>query len=107
MLHSFATRTSTRPDGTSVLAVLGELDLASAPHFRQAVAEIMGTGARSVIVDLSGSDFVDSQGIGAVLWAEHRLRAVGGTLRTTGCTPPVRRAFTLAGLGEMVRERVG
>jgi anti-sigma B factor antagonist len=89
MLHSFETHLKNGPDGSTVLAVVGELDLASAPHFREAVGEAMGTGARKVVVDLSGSDFIDSSGIGALMWAEHRLQAVGGDLRTTGCTPPV------------------
>jgi anti-sigma B factor antagonist len=101
MLHAFETRTRTEPDGTAVLSVLGELDIASAPQFREAVGALMGTGVRHLVVDLSGSDFVDSSGIGAVLWAEHRLQAAGGDLRTQGCTDGVTRAFQLAGLGEL------
>lgn len=102
MLHTFDTQIRTAPDGSAVLAVKGELDLASAARFREAVGALMAAGTRTVVVDLSGSDFVDSSGIGAVLWAEHRLRATGGDLITTGSTPPVTRAFELAGLASMV-----
>ena len=102
MVHPFETRISDGPDGTAVLSVIGELDLASAPHFREAVGAVMGTGARSVVVDLSGSDFIDSSGIGALMWAEHRLQAVGGDLTTKGCQPPVERAFKLAGLSQLI-----
>jgi anti-sigma B factor antagonist len=102
MLRSFDTTTSTAADGSSVLAVHGELDLASAPQFREAIGALMGTGARHLVVDLSDSDFVDSAGLGALLWAGHRLRAVGGRLTTTGCTPPVERAVRLAGLDELL-----
>ncbi len=104
MLHSFETHLTDGPDGSTVLAVVGELDLASAAHFREAVGAAMGTGARKVVVDLSGSDFIDSSGIGALMWAEHRLQAVGGELRTTGCTPPVARAFAIAGLTQMIHD---
>ncbi len=102
MLHHFETQLTDGPDGTFVLAVTGELDLASAAHFREAVGEAMGTGARNVVVDLSGSDFIDSSGIGALMWAEHRLQAVGGELTTKGCQPPVERAFKLAGLSQLI-----
>ncbi len=106
MVHSFGTETRTAADGASVLSVIGELDIASAPQFRETVGELMGTGVRNLVVDLSESPFVDSSGIGAVLWAQHRLRGVGGLLLTTGAARPVARAFELAGLGEMVHDRV-
>ena len=102
MLHHFDIDVNTRPDGVAVLKVDGELDLASAPQFRQAVGELMGEGRRRVVVDLSGSDFVDSSGIGAILWADNRLKALGGRLTTTGCTPHVVRVLELSGLGSFV-----
>ncbi len=54
------------------------------------------------LIDLADSDFVDSSGLGAILWARHRAQAVGGDLHVDNCCPPVERAFTLAGLTELL-----
>ena len=102
MLHHFDLHLSTDPDGTAVIAVDGELDLASAAQFRETIGELMGTGARTVVVDLGKSDFVDSSGIGALLWAERRLEALGGELTATNCTPQVARVFRLSGLSSFL-----
>ena len=102
MLHSFDIGIDRRADGEAVLAVAGELDLASAAHFRQAVGAAMGTGVRHLTVDLADVDFIDSAGLAAILWADHRLQAVGGDLTAVRCCPAVDRAFALAGLGELV-----
>ena len=86
----------------STMHISGELDIAAAPHFRQMLGDVMGTGVRDVRVDLSGTDFVDSSGLGALLWAEHRLRAVGGTLELVNAQENVARTFALAGLHGML-----
>lgn len=90
------------PSGTDTctLAVDGELDLATAPQFRTAVGALMGTGCRHLIVDLAATTFVDSSGLGALVWAAHRMKGAGGdlvaqnpsdqivsTLRITGVAP--------------------
>src|SRR3712207_4427013 len=70
------------PDA-SVVSVIGDLDLASAAAFKQVVGDLMGTGVRHLAVDLGETAFIDSSGLGAVLWADRRLHAVGGDLEIT------------------------
>jgi anti-sigma B factor antagonist len=86
----------------SAVTVSGELDLSSAPQFRTMVRELMGRGVRILTVDLSDTEFIDSSGLGALLWAEHRLQAVGGELVVTHAKSTVERSFRLAGLDAML-----
>ena len=103
MLHPpFAIAVDRHAEGAAVLSVAGELDLATAGQLRRTVGDLMGMGTRQVTVDLSEVEFIDSTGLGALLWAEHRLQAVGGELAAVRCCPPVERAFSLAGLGRLV-----
>ena len=103
MIHpSFAIEVERRDDGAAVVSLSGELDLATAPQLRQTVGDLMGMGTRHLVVDLEGVEFIDSSGLGALLWVEHRLHAVGGHLTAVHCCPPVERAFGLAGLGQLV-----
>src|SRR4051794_28511100 len=47
--------------------VSGPLDLATIPSFQQKVQRLLETGCRALILDLSGVQFVDSQGVRALL----------------------------------------
>ena len=71
--------TPTATDGCT-LEVSGELDVATAGQFRTTIGRLMGTGCREIVVDLSGTTFLDSSGLGALVWASHRMRSAGGEL---------------------------
>ena len=85
-------------DYASQLHLRGELDVAAAAEVRNVVRELMGGGIRVMTVDLSATSFVDSTGLGVLLWAEHRLRAAGGELVVINAHGRVERTFELAGL---------
>ena len=85
--------------GALVLQLDGELDLATAPVFDEAVQALPAD--RRLIVDLSALDYIDSSGIAVLILADNRLREFGGRLECV--VPPtgaVRKVFELARLGE-------
>jgi len=63
-------------DGRAVVAVAGELDIATAPALRAALDQAAGAG-RSVVVDLSPTTFADSTGISTLAQAHARAKAAG------------------------------
>jgi anti-sigma B factor antagonist len=56
-----------------VLAVRGEIDLASAPLLSTKLNAAVRAGAGGVVVDLSGAELVDSAGISVLLNALRRM----------------------------------
>jgi anti-sigma B factor antagonist len=60
------------PDGV-VLTVHGELDIATAPDFRERLDEVVDGGAKRLVLDLSEVAFMDSVAIAAILHARTRL----------------------------------
>ena len=88
-------------DGTTVLQLYGEFDLASAPTFE---AEL--TRAQSevgpLVIDLSGLDFIDSTGISQLLAAHTRAEGEGRELAFLNGSPPVDRVLRLTGLDEIL-----
>ena len=74
---SLSTRTV---DDYTVLEVGGEVDVYTAPRLRERLVELVEAGARSVVVDLSRVEFLDSTGLGVLVGALKRLRAAGGNL---------------------------
>ena len=86
----------------SDVTIVGELDIATAPRLRRVVGDLMGAGIREVRVDMTRAEFIDSSGLGALLWTDHRLRAVGGHLSVVNAHDGVLRSFELAGLDGML-----
>ena len=81
--------------GVTVYKVLGRLDLVAAPQLKALVDETVKQGARFGIVDLSGCDFMDSSGLGAVIGGLKAAREAGGDLRLAGPAGQVARAIEL------------
>lgn len=69
----------TRDGGRARLAVVGPLDLVSAPALRDALNELVSDAPR-VAVDLSGCDFLDSVGLGVLLAAIARAQEQGAAV---------------------------
>jgi anti-anti-sigma factor len=86
-------------EGTYVLTLGGEADVANAAEVEQALVEILADGGRDVIVDLLDVPFVDSTILGVLLRYSRRLRHAGGTLVLVCDDVRVMRAFEISGLG--------
>jgi RND superfamily putative drug exporter len=74
-----SSRVERREDGGVRLAFDGELDLQTAPAFRERLAEVEDDAA-TLVVDLRGVRFIDSTGIGELLGAQQRARREGRRL---------------------------
>jgi len=70
----------------TVLHVRGELDALSCPELRPVLDTIVEGGWRSVTVDLSNLQLIDSSGVGAMVSLYKRIRANGGEVRFVGVT---------------------
>jgi anti-sigma B factor antagonist len=60
---------------STVLALFGELDLASTPMLEAELAAVESSGAARVVIDLAGVGFMDSTGLQALLRARERAAA--------------------------------
>jgi anti-anti-sigma factor len=88
------------PDGTPVVALVGQLDLATAALAEQAFATIAGSQepthreTTDVVVDMSELTFMDSTGLTVLL----RAVSSGHTLRLRRPTRSTRRLLAVTGL---------
>lgn len=84
------------------LAVAGELELATAPQLRTAIGTLLGTGCRHVVVDLSETTFLDSTGLGALVWAAHRVRSAGGDFSVVRPNRAIVPTLEVTGVGPVL-----
>jgi len=81
-----------------VLPVDGDVDVATAPLLRQRLDSLLDNGRSEVVVDLSAVGFLDSSGLGALVWGLKKAKARGGWVRLVVVEPRVHRMFELTGL---------
>jgi anti-anti-sigma factor len=87
-------------DGGDVVAVSGEVDIASVSLLRSELFAALTSGAGELWIDLSDTQFMDSSGIHALLEAEHEARRRGRPLAIICPRGPVRRVLELTGLAK-------
>ena len=89
-----------RSNGSSVVAVAGEIDMATAPE----LANVLNDFAQeSVVVDLSAVTFIDSSGLATLADAQKRMRHAGGQLAIDRVQPSVQKLFEITRLTELFR----
>lgn len=83
---------------THVVEVEGQLDLYTAPAFRQRISRAIDAGATRLIVDMSGVRFIDSTALGVLVGARKRLMPEGGRIAIVVKDFTVERLFEATGL---------
>jgi anti-sigma B factor antagonist len=83
---------------THVIELGGEIDLYTAPEFKQRMAEIIDEGKTRVVVDLSQATFIDSTTLGVLVGGVKRLRPAGGSLALVCTDENITKIFEITGL---------
>ena len=86
-------------DDTHVIAVIGEIDLFTAPEFKQRMsdADRRGPLARWSWTS-SETTFIDSSSLGVLIGAHRRLKLRGGTLLVVCDSEAIAKTFKITGL---------
>jgi anti-sigma B factor antagonist len=84
-------------DQTHVLALRGELDVATVPRLADPLREAIAAGKTAVVIDLGELTFLDSTGLMVLLNALRRVVRQGGNLVIVCTNPTVLRLFDITG----------
>jgi anti-sigma B factor antagonist len=96
----FETR-AVREDDAIVIYLSGEIDLAACERLRDAIEPNMGP-QQTIVLDLSGVEFMDSSSLGVLVQARGSLTADGGSLKLRNPSVAAHRVLTLAGAEELL-----
>jgi anti-sigma B factor antagonist len=90
-------------DGVHVIAMRGELDLATAPRLAVRIDAARRNGSRRLLLDLTTADFCDSTGLRALIGCRQEVVAGGGRMVVAAAEDSaVGRMFALAGAHELL-----
>jgi anti-sigma B factor antagonist len=95
---NFDITTEQLSDTQWVISLAGEVDLYTAPEFKQQLLEVIGKGAKDVIVDFSNTTFIDSTTLGVLVGGVKRLRQNEGQLSLVCSDRNITKIFEITGL---------
>jgi anti-sigma B factor antagonist len=95
--------TTREQDHWTVVTAVGQLDVATAPRFRQTLQEAQYGGGVNVVVDLEGVEFLDSFGLGVLVGALRRARSHQTGFAVAVQRPRLLQLFELTGLDQVLR----
>ncbi len=86
--------------GAPLLAVSGELDLATTPTLEQELARVRERGPELIIIDLRELEFMDSTGLSVLIRAHQDAQQSGYRLGIVNGSRQIRRLLTLTGVAD-------
>ena len=95
---NFDIKTEPLSDDAYVIALAGEVDLYPAPEFKQQLLDVIGKGAKHVVVDFSDTTFIDSTTLGVLVGGVKRLRTNDGQLSLVCSDRNITKIFEITGL---------
>jgi anti-sigma B factor antagonist len=89
--------------GAVTVHAVGEIDLATSPQLRELLHRLVAAGSRRVVLDLSGTTFIDSSGLGVLVGVLRATRENGDdrSFLLSGFQDQVRKVFEITGLDQV------
>jgi anti-anti-sigma factor len=88
-----------RVGGVTILDLRGRLVLAEGElTFRQKIDELIGQGNRAFLINFDNVTYIDSAGVGVVVWKYVTLKRQGGSLKLLHLHPRTYKVFSVTKL---------
>ena len=98
---NFDIKTEQLSDAAYVISLAGEVDLYTAPEFKQQLLEVIGQGGKEVVVDFTDTTFIDSTTLGVLVGGVKRLRSNDGQLSLVCSDRNITKIFEITGLNKV------
>lgn len=90
--------TTEQAGDAQIISLQGEVDLYTAPEFKQQLLEVIGQGGKKVVVDFTSTTFIDSTTLGVLVGGVKRLRTNDGQLSLVCSDRNITKIFEITGL---------
>ena len=97
----FELSTGINDDSKYVIAVKGEVDIYSAPSFKESLYQSICDVNQDIVLDCSGLTYIDSMGLGIMVAALKRARQNDRNIRIRNPRTNVKKLFKITGLDKV------
>lgn len=84
--------------GTYVVDVTGEIDVHTAPRFKDALKRLTDDEHYELVINLQNVDYIDSTGLGVLVGLQKRAREHDGAVSLVLTDPHIKKIFDIMGL---------
>lgn len=88
-------------DSGKVISIRGEIDIYSAPDFKENLFQALGDCKEDIVLDCSELNYIDSMGLGIMVAALKRVRQNNCNIRVRNPKPNVKKLFRITGLDKV------
>lgn len=85
------------------IEVEGEVDLATVDDLQRAIDAVFADGSEHLVVDLSGSSFMDSTGLKTLVMTNRKFEKAGRSFAIAVDAGPISRLIDLSGVNATIR----
>jgi anti-sigma B factor antagonist len=85
-----------------LIELSGEVDLYTAPRFKDDLVALIETGVNDIVIDLAEVTFIDSTALGVIISGVKRMREREGRLAIVASSRPVVRILDITGLDKVL-----
>ncbi|MBU4557100.1 MAG: STAS domain-containing protein [Actinobacteria bacterium] len=90
-----------RSEGLCVIALVGEVDVYTAPQLKERLVESIEGGCVNILVDLEQVGFIDSSGLGVLVGGLRRVKENSGAIRLVCSRENILKIFRITGLDKV------
>lgn len=92
-------------DGVPMARILrfsGDLDSTNAEHVSEVVLSLLGEGVLHIVADFTKLRYVNSTGLGALLFANKKMKEAGGSMKIAGVNENVFEIIEIIGANTLL-----
>lgn len=86
---------------SQVIGLAGEIDIYSAPDFKEKLYQIIGDGQKEVILECSELSYIDSMGLGILMGALKRIKIQNHNITIRNPKSTIRKLLKITGLDKV------
>ena len=98
MSDQFSVSSERRGEAFGIVTLAGEVDIFTAPRFKECLLELLDGGVAHLVVDLSGVTFIDSTALGVLIGGVRRVHSADGAMALVVTSRAVERVLSITGL---------
>lgn len=100
-MTNFSSSRQRLDEGRGLVVLKGEIDIYTAPRFKEDLLALIDEGAAAILVDLTQVEFIDSTALGVLIGGVKRLHPLDGRLLVIANTRPVLKILAITGLDKV------
>lgn len=99
--------TASNENGVTVLTVVGRMDTNTSPEAEKVISGQIDGGAKRLLLDLAGLEYMSSAGLRALLLGAKKSKATGASLALCGVRPEIKEVLVVSGFVSFFKIHAG